>query len=179
MQLQGAVTQHYECAPPEDDGRAPYQAFPLHLAFDGTKPEGPTFGVIWRCAVPALCDLAATVIAGIGFIFVSASASAMLRGWSIGFAALFSVTFLKKTLAKYQKIGLALVIPALCIIGHASVSGDSEGGGDGNKAALGVLLMTLAQFVQGIQLVWEEKVLQHFHIPPLMLVGIEALPVCL
>jgi len=61
-----------------------------------------TFGVLWRCIFPACCDMMASGLNGVGFLFVAASVLSICRGANIMFTALFSVFFLKRRLTAYE-----------------------------------------------------------------------------
>jgi hypothetical protein len=51
------------------------------------QPKPP----IWTFAVLSLCDLTASTISGVGFLYVSASTTQMLRGSSVLFTGIMSV----------------------------------------------------------------------------------------
>lgn len=79
-----------------------------------------TFGVLWRCIFPACCDMMASGLNGVGFLFVAASVLSICRGANIMFTALFSVLFLKRRLTASQIFGLLLAFLALIFVGAAA-----------------------------------------------------------
>lgn len=69
---------------------------------------------IFMLAIPTFFDLIATVLMNIGLLSVTASVYQMMRGAEMLFAALFSVSFLHRSLNKFHLMGiLCCVVSAL------------------------------------------------------------------
>lgn len=57
-------------------------------------------------AIPTFFDLIATVLMNIGLLSVTASVYQMMRGAEMLFAALFSITFLHRSLNRFHLLGI-------------------------------------------------------------------------
>jgi hypothetical protein len=66
-------------------------------------------------------DLTATLISGIGLLWVDSSLYQMLRGGTVVFAALVSKLLLGQKFSKRQLVGLACVVSGLIIVGAAGL----------------------------------------------------------
>ncbi|XP_030765066.1 solute carrier family 35 member F6 [Sitophilus oryzae] len=126
--------------------------------------------------IPAMCDMTATSIMYIGLNLTFASSFQMFRGSVIVFVALLSVAFLGKNLVKREWFGIGSVIIGLAIVGVADfVSNDNDGSHNKNDIITGDMLIVIAQIIQAIQMVVEEKFVGGLNIPPLQAVGWEGL----
>ena len=75
---------------------------------------------IFMLAIPTFFDLIATVLMNIGLLSVTASVYQMMRGAEMLFAALFSVSFLHRSLNRFHLMGiLCCVVGALTDSVHA------------------------------------------------------------
>merc|ERR1712224_926598 len=81
---------------------------------------GSLFEILWRCSFPACCDMMATGLQAMGFLYVAASVFAVLRGANIMFTSMVSIVFLGRRLTPGQVCGLLLVLGSLLVIGEAA-----------------------------------------------------------
>ncbi|XP_066255721.1 solute carrier family 35 member F6 [Euwallacea similis] len=126
--------------------------------------------------IPALCDMTATSIMYIGLNLTFPSSFQMFRGSVIVFVGLLSVAFLNRTLGKREWIGISFVILGLAIVGIADfISTDSDEQHNRNDIITGDMLIVIAQVIQAIQMVVEERFVQGENIPSLQAVGWEGL----
>ncbi|XP_066144792.1 solute carrier family 35 member F6 [Euwallacea fornicatus] len=126
--------------------------------------------------IPALCDMTATSIMYIGLNLTFPSSFQMFRGSVIVFVGLLSVAFLNRTLGKREWIGIIFIILGLSIVGMADfISVDSNKEYNRNDIITGDMLIVIAQVIQAIQMVVEEKFVQGENIPSLQAVGWEGL----
>ncbi|KAG5890717.1 hypothetical protein JTB14_026023 [Gonioctena quinquepunctata] len=127
--------------------------------------------------IPAMCDMTATSIMYIGLNLTYASSFQMFRGSVIVFVGLLSTGFLGRVLGKKQWAGIFLVIIGLTTVGVADfMSSDTSSSGKGkNDIITGDMLIVIAQVIQSIQMVVEEKFVSGQDIPALQAVGWEGL----
>ncbi|XP_072032617.1 solute carrier family 35 member F6-like [Amphiura filiformis] len=130
----------------------------------------------WIIAVPTVCDLFGTTLAGIGLLYVTASVWQMLRGSIIIFTGLLSKFFLKRKLRYYHWGGMILTMFGLVLVGISSIFDEERKGtsaGSGGQIILGIVLILAGQLVNGVQMIIEELFLKHRGFPPLQVVGME------
>ena len=100
-----------------------YVALPEGKTDSSTKRPTPALtlrsGLV--CILPACCDVGGTTLSGIGLLFTTASVWQMLRGSIILFTGMLSVVFLKRTLKRYEIVGMAITIMGITVVGVASV----------------------------------------------------------
>lgn len=72
-------------------------------------------------AIPTFFDLIATVLMNIGLLSVTASVYQMMRGAEMLFAALFSVSFLHRSLNRFHLMGILC-----CVVGALADSLDAQ-----------------------------------------------------
>lgn len=123
-------------------------------------------------AVPTLCDLIGTSVAGIGLIYVDASVWQMLRGSIIIFAGILSKIFLKRKLRMVHWSGMLVTMVGLVLVGCSSVF-KTKHSGEGSKTVLGIILILVSQIVSASQMVIEEMFLKKRSLHPLQVVGME------
>lgn len=124
---------------------------------------------------PALCDMCATSIMYVGLNLTFASSFQMLRGSVMIFTALLSVAFLGRKIRSFMWLGMITVLVGLVLVGLSDVifkSNDSQSS-DVNGIISGDLLICAAQIVTASQMVYEEKFIMKFNVPPLLAVGFE------
>ncbi|KFD66655.1 hypothetical protein M514_02909 [Trichuris suis] len=147
---------------------------------DASLDERPKFNVL--IFLPAtLCDMTATSIMYVGLTMTNASSFQMLRGATIIFTGIFSVAFLGMTLKLYKWLGMLLVLCGLVIVGlsdllFADISGDSA---DPKRMISGDLLILIAQIIIALQMVYEQRFVNKYNVPPLLVVGLEGLFGCI
>ncbi|XP_052106886.1 solute carrier family 35 member F6-like isoform X2 [Mytilus californianus] len=123
-------------------------------------------------AVPTMCDLIGTSVAGIGLIYVDASVWQMLRGSIIIFAGILSKIFLKRKLRVVHWCGMLVTMIGLVLVGCSSVF-KSQHTAEGSKTILGIILILASQVVSASQMVIEEMFLKKRSLHPLQVVGTE------
>merc|ERR1712004_106113 len=77
-------------------------------------------------SIPAVFDIVATGLCGMGFLYIPASVWQLLRGAEMVFTAIFSITFLTRRLRSYHWLGLIFCTVGIVLVGFASVGGESE-----------------------------------------------------
>ncbi|CAH1114988.1 unnamed protein product [Psylliodes chrysocephalus] len=125
--------------------------------------------------IPAMCDMTATSIMYIGLNLTYASSFQMFRGSVIVFVGLLSTGFLDRILNRRQWSGIFLVIIGLAIVGIADFIYKGTDNKSRNDIITGDMLIVIAQIIQSIQMVVEEKFVAGQDIPPLQAVGWEGL----
>ncbi|XP_050499916.1 solute carrier family 35 member F6 [Diabrotica virgifera virgifera] len=124
--------------------------------------------------IPAMCDMMATSIMYIGLNLTFVSSFQMFRGSVIVFVGLLSTGFLERMLNKSQWSGIFFVILGLAIVGITDfVYHDNNGSHGRNDIITGDMLIIIAQIIQAVQMVVEEKFVAGQDIPPLQAVGWE------
>jgi len=169
------------------------------------KSKGKTVEVIPKklyaaLLIPAVCDMIASFLMGVGLLWIPGSVWQMLRGSIIVFTALLKVFYRKKKLFPSEIFGTTDVVLALVVVGVSSffTPGEVENcydSSDGNFSlslssshssssetssnvllmALGIVLVVLAQALQAFQTILEEKFLHDLDAPETLIVGMEGL----
>ncbi|KAL3073430.1 hypothetical protein niasHT_038568 [Heterodera trifolii] len=124
---------------------------------------------------PACCDVLGTSTMYVGLNLTTASSFQMLRGAVIIFTGLLSVSFLRAQLRGFKWLGMGLVAFGLVIVGVTDIMFDDNPKDDINGVITGDLLIVMAQIIVAIQMVWEQKYLMQYDVPPLLAVGLEGL----
>lgn len=145
---------------------------------DNGRQQSTGFKSELMLILPTMFDLTATALMSVGLLYVTASVYQMLRGAEMLFAAIFSVIFLKRTLNKYNIMGVVL-----CLVGIAAVGMSSVLSGQGAASAtvtqkqilFGMALIVLSQGVQAAQITIEDHVLRDNDMQPLKVVGWEGI----
>lgn len=126
---------------------------------------------------PAGFDLLATGFSCIGMLYIPASIWQMLKGGSIIFCGIFSVTFLKRKLYAFSWLGLILVVCGLALVGLSSVLGTAATGdsGDASSLYMGMGFVMAGQVVQAAQVICEEWLMKDVDLPGMQIVGWEGI----
>jgi len=142
------------------------------------KAEGAS--KTWRekvilVAVPAAFDLVATALACMGMLYIPASVWQMLKGGSIIFAAILSITFLKRRMYSFNWFGLGLVMLGITTVGYSNVLGSEEQPSAGSPSSIvfGMSLVMLGQVVQAAQVIAEEWLMKDVDLPAMQIIGWE------
>jgi len=125
--------------------------------------------------VPAMCDLTGTTLSGIGLLYIPASIWQMMRGSIIIFTGLLSRFVLKRELQYYNYFGMVVVVAGLTLVGVASMVQSSGGGEGAFQTILGIACVLLGMFVNAVQFVFEETLLQNKNWNQLQVVGWEGI----
>lgn len=130
--------------------------------------------ILW-VALPAAFDLAATGFCCMGMLYIPASIWQMLKGGSVIFCGILSVTFLKRKLYAFHWLGLTLCVCGLCTVGMSSVLGSSQQPNAGSMSDLifGMSLVMAGQVVQAAQVIAEEFLMKDVDLPAMQVVGWE------
>lgn len=125
--------------------------------------------------VPAVFDLVASTMMSFGLIYINVSIFQMLRGSMVIFTTILSRLFLKgRRVRRYQLIGVIIAVIGITVVGTAGVlvpqANQSLGFG---KTLFGIILVLVAQVIQGAQTVVEEYLLSDLDTPPMRVVGFE------
>ncbi|KAK3092644.1 hypothetical protein FSP39_005347 [Pinctada imbricata] len=126
----------------------------------------------WVVAVPTVCDLIGTSLAGIGLVYVDASVWQMLRGSIIIFTGILSKIFLKRKLKWMHWSGMLVTMLGLVLVGCSSVF-KAKHSSHSSKTLIGILLILGSQLVSATQMVIEELFLKKRSLHPLHVVGME------
>ena len=121
---------------------------------------------------PACCDAVATSLVYVGLNITYASSFQLLHPIVIIFTSLLSVAFLGSTLYFYHWLGMFMVFIGSVAIGLGDILGETAAG-DPWSVLTGDLLITIAQLVNAIQMVVEERYVKGYNIPSLQAVGWE------
>jgi len=146
--------------------------------YDGEEKwsRPPTWKLCLYIMIPAFLDLLSTTLAGVGLLWVDASVSQMLKGSIMVFSVILSICCLGKKLKVYHWYGVVFCVIAVVLVGTATV----EGAHESNRTNLslqmfGVGLIILGQFIQAMQIVFEEMMLKNFRASALLIVGMEGI----
>ncbi|VDP13923.1 unnamed protein product [Soboliphyme baturini] len=124
--------------------------------------------------IPSILDLIASGLNFTGLTMTNASSYQMLRGAVIFFTGFLSVAFLHRKVIAYKWVGIFIVIAGLVVVGVSDfIAGSKESSSDANAIISGDLLVIIAQLVQAAQMVYEEKYVVQYDVPPLYAVGLE------
>jgi len=131
-------------------------------------------------AVACLFDWTATTLVNMAYVCIAASVVQMTRGAIVVFTCLLSVVFLGRRQYMHHIAGVALVVLGITLVSlsaffnpHASAASTTSG--STHLKLLGISLCLGAQVFQASMLVYEEKIMHGFQVPPLQVVGMEGL----
>lgn len=116
----------------------------------------------------------------IGLTLTFSSTFQMLRGSIIVFVAVLSVLLLKRRLCKREWIGILIMMLGLLVVGVADLrappmSADSKETHSKSDMIWGICLIVISQAILAMQMVYEEKFISKYNIPPLQAVGWEGI----
>lgn len=114
-----------------------------------------TYKEYFQIFPPAMCDLLATALMYIGFVYVAASIFQLMRGSMVLFSAIFCRVFLNKKIQRFHMLGIFVIMIGLVAVGYACVMHDDSGGKKhtSGEQLLGIIMIVLAQIVQAAQIV--------------------------
>jgi drug/metabolite transporter (DMT)-like permease len=175
MALVGVVDKAIRmCSPSPAKSSGPdmdYAALPAEDSSKALSYRSKVLMVAW----PAWFDLLATAFCCMGMLYIPASVWQMLKGGSIIFCGIFSVTFLKRKLYAFHWLGLITVVLGLATVGLSNVLGNSQQPNSGDSASLlfGMSLVMLGQVVQAAQVIAEEFLMKDVDLRAMEVVGWE------
>ena len=126
--------------------------------------------------VPSLCDLLCTLLLLVAQLYITASLWQMMRGSVIIVTAILKRFVLQSKLKWYMWVGVCVITSAMVLVGSTSFFEAKSGEQDnsGRDPRIGVLLVVIGCLAQGVQYVFEEKVLS-VGAPPLVVIGCEGI----
>ena len=127
--------------------------------------------------IPCVCDLLCTLLLLVAQLYITASMWQMLRGSVICITAILKRVVLNHRLRNHMWVGVGIITAAMIIVASVPfLSPDTSANavpiGD---AKLGIVLVLLGCLAQGVQYVFEEKVMAVDNIPPLVVIGFEGI----
>lgn len=123
--------------------------------------------------LPVICDMTATTLVNMAFLKIPASVVQMTRGMIVFFTCLFSVVFLGRKQHGYHLVGVGLVCAGITLVGYSQLNGLDTASAAFHAVVFGITLCVVAQAFQASMLVVEEKVLNDYHVEPMLAVGLE------
>lgn len=123
-------------------------------------------------------DWIATTLVNMAYFFIAASVAQMTRGSIVIFTCLLSVIFLGRKQHPYHIAGVICVAVGITLVSLSTFMGPhhTEAHLRSAKAQMfGITLCITAQVFQASMLVYEEKIMSRYPIPPLRVVGMEGL----
>ena len=152
----------------------------LQQAFiDPKDREHITWNQMIVLIVPCICDLLCTLLLLIAQLYITASLWQLLRGSVICITAILKRVVLNHRLRKHMWMGIGIITVAMVIVASVPfLSPDTSaenGSTSASDAQFGIMLDLLGCLAQGVQYVFEEKVMAVDNIPPLVVIGFEGI----
>jgi drug/metabolite transporter (DMT)-like permease len=127
--------------------------------------------------VACLFDWIATTLVNMAYICIAASVVQMTRGAIVIFTCFLSVVFLGRRQYKYHIVGVSFVALGITLVSLSTFFNPSHGVETQTASAytkiFGISLCLGAQVFQASMLVYEEKIMSKYTVPPLLVVGME------
>jgi len=125
------------------------------------KPGGPVRGIalLRTVAIPAMCDMFATVLQNIALLFLPPSVWQMTRGSILLFTALFSIFYRHHKLHIPDWLGVITTIGGITLVGVAAIVTDKTPKSSPGKMIMSMCLIVIAQGLQAFQTIIEEELL--------------------
>merc|ERR1719271_1031493 len=127
-------------------------------------------------AVACIFDWTATTLVNMAYVCIPASVVQMTRGAIVIFTCLLSVFFLGRRQYKYHIVGVSFVALGITLVSLSTFFNPAQGVVQQVSAAtklFGISLCLGAQVFQASMLVYEEKIMSKYTVPPLLVVGME------
>lgn len=126
-----------------------------------------------------LFDWTATTLVNMAYICIPASVVQMTRGSMVVFTCLISVLFLGRRQHKYHIFGVGLVAVGITLVSLSTFINpahihDASSVSNATKI-FGISLCLTAQLFQASMIVFEEKIMSKYTVPPLLVVGMEGM----
>lgn len=143
-------------------------------------PSTPPRWMFFLIIVPAIFDLGATFLCMLGLRYLNVSIYQLLRGSGIIFVAVLKHFGLRHKLYGFQWIGVLWNVVSVLLVGLTAILSSGIQSGPAAlqptpaQAVIGVLFVLGGAFVQSLQYIFEERVM-NMDIPasPLFLIGME------
>jgi drug/metabolite transporter (DMT)-like permease len=134
-------------------------------------------------AIPSICDLLCTLLLLVAQLYITASLWQMMRGSIIIITALLKSFALNHRLRIHMWLGVSFITVAMILVASTAFFGGSTDSAEGAKVdvttgkdpRIGVMLVVVGCLAQGVQYVFEEKVMNVNNAPPLVVIGCEGL----
>jgi len=129
-------------------------------------------------AIACLFDWTATTLVNMAYICIPASVVQMTRGAIVIFTCALSVLFLGRRQYRYHMVGVGFVALGITLVSLSTFFNPAHGVGTGIPVSaatkiFGISLCLGAQVFQASMLVYEEKIMSKYTVPPLLVVGME------
>jgi hypothetical protein len=124
------------------------------------------WGLFRLVAIPACCDMTATILQDVALLYLIPSVWQIFRGSILLFTALFAICYRRQRLRAIDWTGVLVTIIGITIVGLSAVLNQSSG--DDSSAirnsstgmrVLSMLLILIAQGLQAFQTIVEEQLL--------------------
>lgn len=125
--------------------------------------------------IPSICDLLCTLLLLVAQLYITASLWQMMRGSIIIITALLKRFALNHNLKVHMWIGVATITLAMLLVASTSFISPSSADASSKDPRMGILLVVLGCLAQGVQYVFEEKVMTVDNAPPLVVIGCEGI----
>lgn len=126
--------------------------------------------------IPSICDLLCTMLLLIAQLYITASLWQMMRGSIIVITALMKKFVLDSNLRIHMWLGVGIITLAMLLVASSSFLSPDPGAVAGGKdPRIGILLVVVGCLAQGVQYIFEEKVMSVDNAPPLVVIGCEGL----
>ena len=128
--------------------------------------------------IPCVCDLTCTLLLLVAQLYITASMWQMLRGSIICITALLKRFVLNHRLRQHMWAGVGIITLAMVVVAAVpfiSPDSHSSGASADKDPRIGILLVLTGCLAQGVQYVFEEKVMAVDNVPPLVVIGFEGL----
>lgn len=124
--------------------------------------------------VPSICDLLCTLLLLVAQLYITASMWQMLRGSVIIITAILKKVVLGHRLRAHMWAGIFIIFIAMVLVASTSFFGPAaEHSEESKDPRIGVGLVIMGCLAQGVQYVFEEKVMAVDNAPPLVVIGME------
>lgn len=123
--------------------------------------------------IPSLCDLLCTLLLLVAQLYITASLWQMMRGSIIVITAILKTVVLDHNLKKHMWLGVSIITFAMLLV--ASTSFFEPTNETSKDPRVGIVLVLIGCIAQGVQYVFEEKVMAVDNAPPLVVIGCEGI----
>mmetsp|Transcript_1214 Transcript_1214/g.3050 ORF Transcript_1214/g.3050 Transcript_1214/m.3050 type:complete len:353 (+) Transcript_1214:77-1135(+) len=126
--------------------------------------------------IACLLDWTATTLVNMAYLMIAASVVQMTRGAIVIFTCIFSVVFLGRRQYAHHIVGVFLVFVGITLVSlstYFNPTADASQGTSAARSMMGISLCVGAQIFQASMLVYEEKIMAQYSVPPLQVVGLE------
>lgn len=117
------------------------------------------WGLFRNVAIPALCDLIATLLQNIALLYLPPSVWQMFRGSILIFTAIFAITYRKQKLICVDWIGVVTTVVGITIVGTSAIFSGTKMTSSKGMMILSMGLVIIAQALQAFQTIIEEELL--------------------